>query len=143
MRSYERNSPKAAARIVALTMLADGNLCRRELDVLERHGVHAGLGLDREGMQAVVRELCEDLLAAADPHWSAACRIDPRTLRAMLAEIDDRPLRRQVLRLCVAVVAADDHVAENESIVLLCAVEAWGLDRDGALAGSTIDAPAH
>jgi hypothetical protein len=35
-----------------------------------------------------------------------------------------------VLRLCVAVVEADGHVAEGESIMLVEAVEQWGLHRE-------------
>ena len=36
MRTYARSSPYAAARIVALTLLADGYLCKTELDALDR-----------------------------------------------------------------------------------------------------------
>jgi uncharacterized tellurite resistance protein B-like protein len=34
MRTYDLDSPKAAARIVALTMLADGHISQAELSVL-------------------------------------------------------------------------------------------------------------
>ena len=47
MRSYPRNSPQAAARIVALAMLADGDLTRTELDALDQLDAHEQLGLDR------------------------------------------------------------------------------------------------
>ena len=45
MRSYPTDSPQAAARIVTLAMLADGAVCRAEVDALERSGVHEQLGL--------------------------------------------------------------------------------------------------
>ena len=35
MRTYPHNSPQAAARIVALAMLADGQLCVEEILVLD------------------------------------------------------------------------------------------------------------
>ena len=35
MRTYPSNSPEAAARIVALAMLADGNVCHREMQALD------------------------------------------------------------------------------------------------------------
>ena len=39
MRTYPSNSPEAAARIVALAMLADGNVCHREMQALDAlHG---------------------------------------------------------------------------------------------------------
>jgi len=130
MRSYPTNSPQAAARIVALTMLADGHLAKSELDVIERQGAHDQLGLDLETMQSVLHGFCEDLLHSAHLTWSDACRIDPRTLAQLMAEVDDPALRMKVLQLCLKVVQADDHVAEGETIVLGAAVEHWGLHRE-------------
>jgi uncharacterized tellurite resistance protein B-like protein len=130
MRSYPRNSPEAAARIVALAMLADGHLCKTELDAVGRLDGHEQLGLDPAQLHSVMHTFCEDLLAAAHGSWSDACRIDPHTLGELMAEIDDAELRSKVLRLCVAVVESDGHVAEGESIVLVAAVEQWGLHRE-------------
>ena len=130
MRSYPTNSPQAAARIVALTMMADGHLAKSELDVIERQGAHEQLGLDLETMQSVLHGFCEDLLHSAHLTWSDACRIDPRTLAQLMAEVDDPALRMKVLQLCLKVVQADDHVAEGETIVLGAAVEHWGLHRE-------------
>ena len=130
MRSYPTNSPQAAARIVALTMLADGHLAKSELDVIEPQGAHEQLGLDLETMQSVLHGFCEDLLHSAHLTWSDACRIDPRTLAQLMAEVDDPALRMKVLQLCLKVVQADDHVAEGETIVLGAAVEHWGLHRE-------------
>ena len=130
MRTYPRNSPQAAARIVALALLADGHLCKSELDVLARLDAHTRLGLDRDELHGVVHTFCEDLLGAMHLTWDDACRVDPRTMAQLMAEIDDPALRMQVLRLCVAVVEADRHVAEGEQIVLLAAVEQWGLQRE-------------
>jgi uncharacterized tellurite resistance protein B-like protein len=130
MRSYPTNSPQAAARIVALTMLADGHLAQSELDVLERQGAHDQLGLDRDTLQAVLHAFCEDLLHSAHLTWSDACRVDPRTLAQLMAEVDDPALRLKVLQLCLKIVQADDHVAEGETIVLGAAVEHWGLHRE-------------
>ena len=129
MRPYPNNSPQAAARIVALAMLADGHLCKAELDVLDRLDVHRQLGLQPEELHTVVHSLCEDLLAAAHLTWADACRVDPRTLAELMAEVDDPGLRLKVLNLCVSVVEADGNVAEGESIVLGAAVEHWGLHR--------------
>ena len=130
MRSYPTNSPQAAARIVALTMLADGHLAQSELDVLERQGAHDQLGLDRQGLQSVLHAFCEDLLHGAHLTWSDACRVDPRTLAQLMAEVDDPELRLKVLHLCLKIVQADNHIAEGETIVLGAAVEHWGLHRE-------------
>lgn len=142
MRSYPRNSPQAAARIVALATLADGHLSIAELDVLERAGAHARLGLERSALNAVMHGFCEDLLAGMQLTWADACRVDPRTLAALLAEIDDPALRRTVLELCVAVVEADDHVSDGEYVLLASAVEGWSLEREMLQARGSLGAVA-
>lgn len=130
MRSYPRNSPQAAARIVALAMLANRNLCKKELDTFDRLDVHAQIGLGKAEFHSVVQTLCEDILSAAHSSWSDMCRVDPRTLAELMAEIDVPELRHKLIDLCVAVVEADGHVADSESIVLVAAVEHWGLQRE-------------
>jgi len=135
MRAYPQDSPQSAARIVALTLLADGNLCRRELDALERLQVHGELGLEGGELQHVVHDVCEDLLAEAHLAWADVCRVTPYTLAALLAEVAEPELRRRVLRLCVALAEADGVVDDGEAAVLVAAVQAWGLERE-ILAGS-------
>ena len=130
MRSYPKNSPQAAVRIVALAMLADGHLCKTELDALDFADVHTQLGLPPAELHAIVHALCEDLLSSSHGNWETACRVDPGTLAALLAEIDDPALRVKVLRLCVTVIAADEHLADGETLILTALVEQWGLHRE-------------
>lgn len=129
MRSYPRNSPEAAARIVALALLADGHLCDREMRLLHRLGVAAQLGLAPVRLQDVVRELCEDLLQGERLSWAGVCQVGPDVLRQLLAEIEDTALRLHVLRLCARVVEADGVVTDGEALVLTQAVEQWQLER--------------
>jgi hypothetical protein len=129
MRAYPLNSPEAAGRIVALAMLADGDLSKSELDVLDRLDATRQLGLPIAGMHAVVQEFCDDLLTDAQTSWADACRIDARTLAGMMAEVDDPELRARVLQLCAAVVEADEQVHDGEAMVLVAAVEHWGMHR--------------
>lgn len=127
MRSYPVNSPEAAARIVALAMLADGHLSQTELDVLQRRGGCETLGLEPDRLHDVLLALCEDLMHGTNLAWSDACRVDPHALSRLLAEIDDPALRQRVLALCVQVAHSDDHVSDGESTLLTHAVEQWGL----------------
>ena len=143
MRTYPNNSPQAAARIVALAMLADGEMGEAELDVLDRLRVHEQLGLRPEELHVVVNAMCDDLLSEAQLSWADTCRVDPATVAEMMAEIDERDLRLTVLRLCVAVVEADDRVDEGESILLTAAVEQWGLHRWMLQAQPAQPYPAH
>lgn len=127
MQPYPNNSPQAATRIVALAMLADGGICMAEVGVLDRLDAHAQLGLGSEQFHVVVHDCWKELLAAAQLTWADPCRVDPRSLAQRMAEITDPGLRRTVRGLCVAVIEADGHVAEGESVVLGAVRELWGL----------------
>lgn len=128
MRSYPRNSPQAATRILALAMLADGHQCPSELALLERLEVHAQFGLSRAELHAVVHTFCEDLMAfSVGMCWADLSQVRPAPLRQVLGEVDDPALQSQVLELCISLVAADRHLAEGESVVLAAALLQWRL----------------
>ena len=54
MRNYPINSPQAAARIVALTVVADGDIGEAEIDLLDRLAAHDQLGLSRQALLEVL-----------------------------------------------------------------------------------------
>ncbi len=130
MRSYTANSPQAAARIVALTVLADGDIGDAEIEWLDRLAVHEQLGLARHELHALLDTFCEDLLASDQLQWADACPVDERTLANLMGEIQDGALRLKLLRLCVDLAEVDARVDEGESIVLAAAVEHWGLHHE-------------
>jgi hypothetical protein len=141
MRSYPLNSSQAAARILALSMLADGHVSRDELRVLDEPGVHGNLGLDDETWQQVLLELCEDLQGGHRLAWAQACQVDARTLDQVLDEVSDPALRRRLLALCRDVVEADGQVTEDEWGVLSAAVNRWCLHYEvvsGQLGDATV-----
>ena len=127
MRKYPKNSPQAAARIIALTLLADGNVGQAELALLDELAVHQQLGLTRDALHAVVDTFCQDVLANKPVAEADACPVDEYVMEELMGEIDDPALRRKVLDLCVKLAEVDDHVAEGESIVLIAAVAHWSL----------------
>lgn len=128
MRSYPKNSPEAAARIVALTLISDGQLKKAELAILESSNAHERLGLRSDQLRAVVHDLCADLLARARVHGETDCLIDAALIDTLLTDVDAVALRRTVLRMCLQVIHADGHVHDGESIVLLALLDQWGLD---------------
>ncbi len=129
MRNYPRNSPQAAARILALTIVSDRDVSSAEFGLLDRLAVHEQLGLERSAFQAVFDTFCQDLIADNQLESATACPVDECTLAALMDEIDSPALQRLVLELCISVAEADDYVAEGESIVLRAAVEHWGMHR--------------
>jgi len=130
MRSYPANSPQAAARIVALTVVADGDIGDAEIAWLDRLVVHEQLGLARHELHALLDTFCEDLLSSDQLKWADACPVDERTVADLMGEIQDPALRVRLLRLCVERAEVDAHVDDGGSILLPAAVEHWGLHRE-------------
>jgi len=130
MRSYPGNSPQAAARVVALTALADGHISASELGVLDRLNASARLGLPPAQLLEVVQHLTEDLMATAYSHWGTACQLDDSLLHSLMQEITDPQLRRTTFELCVAVARADFYMAGSEENFIAAAARRWLLDPD-------------
>ena len=84
MRTYSPDSPEDAARIVALMVLADGHVCRSEMQALDALHATAQLQLAPGALQAVLRGLAEDLQTHAYPQWGSTCQMDNQTLCALL-----------------------------------------------------------
>lgn len=84
MRRYPRNSPQAAARIVALLVLADGDVGPAERALIDELAVHRILGLERAALQTVIDEFCEDLLSSRQLEWADACPVDEYTLAELI-----------------------------------------------------------
>jgi hypothetical protein len=131
MRSYPRNSPEAAARIIALVLISDGHVCRSEVEALQRLQVERELGLAPGHFAQVLQTLCEDLLMGACAGGAAMCSVDEATLASLLAELDNPALQARVLRLAGAAAGADAHLADAEEMVVAAARRQWYVDDVG------------
>lgn len=127
MRSYPRNSPEAAARILALVLISDGHVCSSEFDILKQLGAERELGLEPQLLPHIVYTLREELLAGGYETGSLMDNIDDRALASLMAEISDPALQRKVLRLSLAAARADGHLADGETLVLEAARHHWKL----------------
>ncbi|CAB3759954.1 TerB family tellurite resistance protein [Paraburkholderia humisilvae] len=125
MRTYPRNSPEAAARIVALALTADGHVCSSEDRALDRLNVSRELGLAPGEFPGIVQALCEDQLLGPASWAAPAGDLEDDALTTLMAEIDDPALRRKVMRLCLAVAVADDYLADGEIALLAAMLDAW------------------
>ncbi len=81
-------------------------------------------------MHALLDTFCEDLLSSDELKWADACPVDERTLADLMGAIQDPALRLKLLRLCVELAEVDARVDEGESMVLVAAVEHWGLHHE-------------
>lgn len=127
-RRYPRNSPQAAGRILAVALLANGEIKDTEWQRLARTRAFDRLGLSGLQWHAVLDDLCQDLLGRARPGGDGL--IDARTLRAWLDEIDDEAMQALLVGLCAEVVQADGELQPGESLVLRTVLEQWALPRD-------------
>lgn len=125
-RHYSRNSPHAAARIVALALISNGEVKPSEVAVLEAMQAHEQLGLTQQEWRDVVHGLCADSPASATQ--GTDCLIDSGMIERLLGDVDDVALQRLVLRLCTAAINADGQIDDGESFVMLTAIDHWDLD---------------
>ncbi|MEK8088073.1 tellurite resistance TerB family protein [Aquabacterium sp. A3] len=114
MRNPACNSPEAAARILALSLLADGQVSPSELNRLRQLDVDGRLGLPPGGFEEVLRQVSQRQDAQ-------------QALLASMADVTDPGLRLIVLQLCGAAIDADAHVADEERRVLQQLADHWQL----------------
>ena len=127
MRSYPRNSPEAAARIVALVLIADGHVCRSEIDALNQLNAPRELGQAPQYLPGIVQTLCEDLLMDGFASGSILSHVDDGSLASLLAEVDKQQLQGKVLRVAAAASTADRHLSGGEGSVLDAICRHWGI----------------
>ena len=127
MRSYPRNSPEAAARLVALVLISDGHVCNSEFEVLTRVDAAHDLGMAPHRLHGIVQTLCEDLLMDGFDGGSIVSHLDDVSLACLMDEVDDQPLRGTVLRVAAAAALADTHLSAGESLILDKITRHWGM----------------
>lgn len=127
MRSYPLNSPEAAARIVSLVLISDGQACSSEFDILKRLSAERELGLEPQMLPHIVYTLRGELMASGHEAGVPMSHVDDDTLASLMAEISDPVLQRKVLRLSLAAARADGHLADGEAVVVDAARRHWQL----------------
>lgn len=127
MRSYQPDSPDAAGRILALTMIVDGKLAVSEIAAMDSSKILDHIDLDLPGFQRMLQELCDDLLASRP---ADAIQLDDALLDRVLAEIAHPDLRRHLLQAMWQIADADDWLADAEAVLLTRASNAWSAERN-------------
>ncbi len=125
MRSYASNSPQAAGRILALTMVVDGHLAHSELVALDSTRVLKYVSLDHDAFQQLLQELCEDMLIGAT---HGVIQIDAQLIDELLVEIAEPDLRRKLLQAMWNIADADGWLANGEALLLARASVVWGAE---------------
>ena len=127
MRSYPNNSPLAAARIVALTLIADGQLKPAEMRALHETKAYASLHLNPAMLRQVMQDLCADLLEDRPDDGQSDIRLSPRQITAILKEVDEPVLRHTLFGICLEAAYADDVIHDGEVTLLAEALQLWNI----------------
>ncbi|VWB87182.1 TerB family tellurite resistance protein [Burkholderia lata] len=125
MRTYPRNSSQAAARIVALVLIADGHIDSSEEHLVEKLEIKRRFGIESTEFARIVQTVCEDRAIGHTSSSTISGHLDQATLETLLAEIDDPDLRVRIIEVCLAIVSADGHLADGEISVLGTILTAW------------------
>ncbi len=123
MKSHPVNSPEAAARVLAMAMLADGQYSMTEIRSLDRQQVPTRLGLSAEAFKNVVDSFCQDLLLACGGQWTG--EVDKATRQQIMNEITDGSLQDLILQQCEVLMLADGHLADGEVELLDALSASW------------------
>lgn len=125
MHAYQPNSPEAVSRILALTMIVDGQLSPSELRAMHHSKYLEQVQIDDDTFDRTLRELCEDLLDAAANRHAGMVEIDPRLMDALLLDLRDPLLQIRVWRTMVDIIHADGHLDGREATLVRRAARAW------------------
>lgn len=127
MRSYPQNSANAAGRLLALSMVIDGNLAPAELRTLSATHLLDEIDIDVDTFQGLIGDLCEDMLESAGGQRNV--ELEPDTLDTLLAEITAPLLRRKLLGAMSKITDADGVLTDAEATLLAHAAAAWSGDK--------------
>jgi tellurite resistance protein len=123
---YTENSPQALLRVLALFIVADGEVADAELDICERLGVLEAVGGDRETFARVFDAYCDDLIVHAGTRRLVALA-DAEWVDAILAAVTDPESRRLLARTLLVVARSDGWFADAELKVVRQVLDRWGL----------------
>ena len=125
MRSYPPNSPEAAARVLAMALLADGHYSMTEIQALDRLQAARRLGLSAAEFKEVLDGFCHDLLMGHRNQWGGSDLLDAHIRSQLVSEITSPYLQTEVMELCAEVIKADGHLADGELAMIDSLSGAW------------------
>ncbi|MCK9259087.1 MAG: TerB family tellurite resistance protein [Azoarcus sp.] len=118
-----------AARLVALTLISDGELANREVEALDRHEIAALLGIPRDELIQAVIDHCQQLLARGG-NAEATRVLDLEQVEHMLDRVTDPSLRALTCQAMLVLSKADGRISQPEQTLLRHALSRWDLSLD-------------
>lgn len=128
LRAYGRDTLNAQARLVVLSLLADGRMDSCEVELLGRQEVLSRLRLSRIDLSQALNDFCVDV--SHIPSSGGNYTIPRPQLDQLFDEIGDPSLRRKTLNLMFDVIRSDGKLDPSEAALLWNALDSWGLRVD-------------
>ena len=126
MNDYERNSPEAVARILAMMMITDAKLDDREVEVLDQLRVFDIVGISRNAFAEVVRDYCAELVH--DGNADERIRlVDKSRIDRIVDLVDDPRKRVDTCGMILNIANADGRLHDSELTVFGYILERWGM----------------
>lgn len=113
------------ADLVALILIADGELASRELAALDQHRIAELLGIERDVLVQAVIDRCRALLARGT--GEAVRVLDLEQFEQMLDRVTDPALRLLACRAMFVLSKSDGRISAPEQTLLRHALSRWSL----------------
>ncbi len=129
-RTIAIDSPEAAARVLILSILADGQLGTCEVDILDQRDAYSRIGLSRDAFYRAMRDICGELLDLQTQTGESMFNLDGEFALGWIDAVQDATLRQTVAALIFDVIRSDGiwHPAESRLIWRLFDRWGWTLD---------------
>ena len=128
MPAKPNDARNAIARLIGLTLMADGRLANRELEALDTHDIPALIGLSRDAILQAVIDLSREVLE--ENRGERVRLLDPAHIDALLDAITDTDQRLVTARAMLVLSKADGTISDAEQSLLRRSLERWGLSLD-------------
>lgn len=123
-----RDTRNAIARLIGLTLMADGELADGELAALDRHDIPALIGLNRDALLQSVVDLSRELLDESSGGRVAV--LDPAHIDALLDAVPNPQQRVLVARAMLILSKSDGTISPPEHSLFRRALTRWHLTLD-------------
>jgi uncharacterized tellurite resistance protein B-like protein len=133
MNPMQADARLTAARLIVLTLVADGELANREIDAIDRHHIAELIGVPRDALVQAVAEHCSGLLASTATDGAVRV-LDLENTERLLDSITDPALQKLTCRAMLVLAKADGHISLAEQTLLRHALSRWGLTLQGVSA---------
>ena len=128
MPAKPNDARNAIARLIGLTLMADGRLANRELEALDTHEIPTLIGLSRDAILQAVIDLSRELLD--ENRGERVHLLDPAHIDALADAISDPDQRLVTARAMLVLSKADGTISKAENSLLRRALARWDLTVD-------------